>query len=69
MLFIFTSDDLLFAGVNKKDLYPRRNTLWIKVLLAINIVPDPSLAAVLTDVGSAMSPADSYSPLLSFDPN
>ena len=52
-------------SANKKDLYPRRNyTHWIKVLLAIIIVPGPSHTAVLTDVGSTMSPADSYSPSL-----
>ena len=54
-----------FAGGNKKDLYPRRAARWIKVLLAIYIVPSPSLTTVLTGLGSAMSPADSYSPLLS----
>jgi hypothetical protein len=62
--FIFTSGSVVFAGVNKKDLYPRRNTHWIKVLLAMVIVPGPSLATVLTNTESAMSPADSYSPLL-----
>ncbi len=51
------------SAANKKDLYPRRNTHWIKVLLAMVIVPGPSLATVLTSMGSAMSPADSYSPL------
>ncbi len=41
---------------------------WIKVLLAIYIVPGPSLSTVLTDAESAMSPTDSYSPLLSLKP-
>jgi hypothetical protein len=49
----------------KKNLYPERiDTLRIKVLLAMVIVPGPSRATVLTDAGSAMSPADSYSPSL-----
>jgi hypothetical protein len=49
---------------NKKDLYPRRNMPWIKVLPAMIIVPCPGQTAVLTSMGSAMSPADSYSPSL-----
>jgi hypothetical protein len=49
---------------NKKDLYPRSNTSWIKVLPAMVIVTCPGQTAVLTSMGSAMSPADSYSPLL-----
>lgn len=61
-----TSDEFDFAAGNKKRPLPAaRNTHWIKVLLAIYIVPGPSLVTVLTDVGSAMSPADSYSPLWS----
>ena len=35
---VITSDDLVFVVGKKKDLYPRRNTHWIKVLLAIYIV-------------------------------
>jgi hypothetical protein len=60
----FPTCDKVFAVGKKKDPYPQRSSHWIKVLLAIYIVPGPSLATVLTDVGSAMSPADSYSLLL-----
>jgi hypothetical protein len=63
LIILFPPTIYFFAKGNKKDLYPRHGCLD-KGLAGDSIVPDPSLTTVLTDTGSAISPADSYSPLL-----
>jgi hypothetical protein len=51
-------------GKNKKTLTHGALRSWIKVLLAMPIVPCPGVCAVLTGLGPVVSLTGSYSPLL-----
>ena len=66
LFIVVTSDDVpelaVFAGGNKKDLYPRHGCLDKGLVDRIS-APVPGLATVLTESGSAFSLADNYSPL------